>query len=275
MKPVIVTDSSCDLNDALKRTVDITRVPFALTSNDHEYIDDENMDIQQFLADIAASDEVTKSAARSPQYFIDAIGDAAEAFIITISSRLSSTFQNAQVAAEELQQLGRRVHVFDSKCASAGETSFMMRVHELIEKGLSFDEIVGKAEEIARTNFTYFILNDYSTLVKSGRLPRLAGRILSGLSIRPICRGVNGEIGIKSIARGMAKAAERMAEHIREEDAPFAERVLYITHINDSQMAATVRDAIIDRVAFKAVQIMEGTGLNTAYANQGGIIIGF
>lgn len=275
MKRVIVTDSSCDRNEALDKEIAARRVPFALSCNGHHYVDDGSMDIDAFLADVDASDTVAQSAAMSPQHFIDAAGDAEEIFFLTISSRLSSSYNSAALAARELREEGKRAHAFDSKAAAAGESAYLFRLHELIQKGLSFDEIVAKEEEIAQTNYTYFVLNDYTTLSKSGRLPRLAGNILTHLSIRPICRGVNGEIGLKSIARGMDRAMMRMAEHIAAEDVPFAKRTLVVTHIRDSERAEQVKREILARAPFGRVEIVEGGGLNACYANRGGIVVGF
>lgn len=275
MKRVIVTDSSCDRNEALDKEIAARRVPFALSCNGHHYVDDGSMDIDAFLADVDASDTVAQSAAMSPQHFIDAAGDADEIFFLTISSRLSSSYNSAALAARELCEEGKRAHAFDSKAAAAGESAYLLRLHELIQKGLSFDEIVAKEEEIAQTNYTYFVLNNYTTLSKSGRLPRLAGNILTHLSIRPICRGVNGEIGLKSIARGMDRAMMRMAEHIAAEDVPFAKRTLVITHIRDIERAEQVKREILARAPFGRVEIVEGGGLNACYANRGGIVVGF
>lgn len=275
MKPIIVADSSCDLNDVLAKEIAIQRVPFALTSNGHHYVDDETMDIKAFLADIDASEEVTQSAAMSPQHFINAVGDAEEAFLITITGRLSSTYNNACMAAREMREAGKKVHVFDSQAASAGETSYMFRIHQAIEAGMTFEEIAAKEAEIAQTNYTYFILNNYSTLTKSGRLPRIAGNILTSLSICPVCRGVNGEIGLKSIARGMDKGVKRLAQHIAAEAVDFSQRTLFITHIDDPERAEQVKAEILKLSPFPRVEIMAGTGLNTCYANRGGIIIGF
>lgn len=275
MKRVIVTDSSCDRNEALDKEIAIRRVPFALSCNGHHYVDDGSMDIDAFLADVDASDTVAQSAAMSPQHFIDAAGDADEIFFLTISSRLSSSYNSAELAARELREAGKRAHAFDSKAAAAGESAYLFRLHELIQSGLSFDEIVAKEEEIAQTNYTYFVLNNYGTLMKSGRLLRLAGNILTTLSVRPICCGVNGDIGLKSIARGMARAVMRMAEHIAAENVPFAKRTLFITHIRDSERAEQVKQEILARAPFGRVEIVEGGGLNACYANRGGIVVGF
>ena len=275
MKRIIVTDSSCDMNQAMAEEIAISRVPFSLTCNGHHYIDDGSMDIDAFLADVDASDTVAQSAAMSPQQFMDAAGDADEIFFLTISGRLSSAYNSAQIAVRELREAGKKAHAFDSKAAAAGESAYLFRLLQLLQRNLSFEDILAQEEEIAQTNYTYFVLNDYSTLVKSGRLPRLAGNILATLSIRPICRGVNGEIGLKSIARGMDRGVVRLAEHIASEAVPFAERTLFITHIRDKERAEQVKREILARAPFGRVEIVEGGGLNACYANRGGIVVGF
>lgn len=275
MKPIIVTDSSCDLNDSLTQKMDIRRAPYAIQVNGHDYLDDDAIQLSALLRDIDLDPEAAKTAAVSPQSFLDAIGEAAEAFIVTISGKLSTSYNNARLAAEELLEAGRKVHVFDSQSAGAGETSFVAKVWQMLEAGLSFEEIVSREEEMQKNTHTFFILDDYSTLVKNGRLPKLAGKLLTGLSLHPVAYGSAGVIEISTIARGMSTAIRKMAASIAKMTVDFSMRTLYISYVENLDRAKEVAEAILSQVPFQKVEILEGSGLVSVYANAGGIVVGF
>lgn len=276
MMPALVADSCCDLNEDLEARVDVAKAPFPITLNDVQYQDDGSMDIQHFIQEIAKSPEIPKTAGPSPSLFMDAIGSALDAFIVTISGKLSGTYSNAKLAAEEIMhEAGRRVHVFDSKSASGGETAVIMKLKEWIDEKLDFDDIVRKGEDFISNLRTYFVLEDLGTLIKSGRIPKLAGSIATRLSIVPICSGNDGNIKVNEVRRGIDKALKRLSDIIVSDQVDFSDRTLYITHVNNEPRAEKLKSMIMDRVSFKEVQILSSGGLSTTYANDGGIIVAY
>lgn len=275
-KPVILSDSSLDLNESLASRVEVKKVAFPINVGDKEYLDDGSIDIPEFLKQIAATPTVAKTAAPSPGGFMEAFGDAVEGFIITISGKLSACYSNACLAARELMAEGnRKVHVFDSMSASVGETAIADRVAGWIAEGLSFDEIVRRGEEFLQSMKTYFVLEDLSTLVKAGRIPKLAGKFVQRLSIIPVCEGVQGEIKICQVKRGMKSALKQLASIIGKEAKNAEEKTLYISHVMCEERAEEFRDLVMSLVPFKNCEIIATGGLSTTYANDGGIIVAF
>lgn len=276
LKRTIVADSCCELNEELKKRTDLKHVPFPITLNGVEYQDDGSINISDFVREISRSPEIPKTAGPSPSLFLEAIGEAFEAFVVTISSKLSGTFSNARVAAAEIMETTQqRIHVFDSKSASGGETALAMKVQEWVDNNLPFEEIVEKGEAFIAHLKTYFVLEDLGTMVKSGRIPRLAGGIANKLSIKPICGSDDGKIRVVELKRGLTKALSRMVDIVAASFDDFSDRILYITHINNEERAVNIRDQIMERANFKEAHILTGGGLSTVYANNGGIIIAF
>lgn len=275
-KPALVADSCADLNEDLEARIDVAKAPFPISLNDVNYQDDGTMDIQHFIAEIAKSPEIPKTAGPAPSLFIEGIGDAVDSFIVTISGKLSGTYSNAKLAAEEImQEAGRRVHVFDSRSASGGETAVLMKLKEWIDEKIDFDEIIRKGEEFINEMRTYFVLEDLGTLIKSGRIPKLAGGLASRLSIVPICSSDEGNIKVNEVRRGIDKALKRLSDIVVQDEVEFADRILYITHVNNEPRAEKLKKMIADRVNFKEIQILSSGGLSATYANDGGIIIAY
>ena len=271
--PVLVADSCCDTNASIEARVPVKKVPFPVTVGGRAFLDDGSVDLMEFLQAVSQSSDKPQTAGPSPQRFLEKLGDATQAFIITITGKLSGTYSNAMVALEEWkkQDRHRKGHVFDSQSASGGETALLCKLQEWIDEGLSFNAIVKKGEDFIRTVRTYFVLEDLSTLVKAGRLPSLAGRIASTLSITPICSGEEGEIKLKEIKRGMKSALKRLGDILcKAEDAEG--RTLYLTHINAPERAQMLRERAEAQGAFKSVEILDCGILSATYANDGGII---
>lgn len=277
MKRKIVADSCCDLNASLKRAGDIVLVPFPIEIDDYTYLDNDQLDISDFLKRMAASPNKPRTAGPSPLLFYNALNDAEEGFIVTISSKLSVTHSNARLAADEYMadHPGSRVHVFDSRSAVSGEAAVAEKLAEWIAQGLSFEEIVERGEAFIERLKTYFVLEDLSTLVKSGRIPKLAGSVASRLSIVPICSGERGEIKVNEIKRGMKRALARLVEIVTGDPAVGEDHKLYIVHINDEPRALELRDQIQAKGRFKAIEVIRGGGLSSVYANQSGIVVAY
>lgn len=200
MRPRIVADSACNTNAELDRKLEIYKAPFQIELNGKQYLDDGTIDISDFLHEIEISPTIAKTAGTSPQAFMEAVGDAKEAFIITITSKLSGAYSNALLAAERLKEMGnRKVHVFDSASASGGETGLAQKIFDWIEENKTFEEIVKLGDEWIKNHHLFFVLENISTLVKAGRIPSLAGKVVSGLHIIPICSADKGAIKINEV----------------------------------------------------------------------------
>lgn len=275
-KRLIVSDSSADLNGILREQIQLQHVAFPIDVGGRSFIDDGSIDIEDFLRTVADSEEVAKTAAPSPGGFIQALEQATEGFIVTITSKLSSCYNNACLAARELMESGKRkIHVFDSKSASVGETALCAKIQSWIDENYSFEEIVERGEAFIENMHTFFVLEDLSTLIKSGRIPLLAGKIAQHLSICPVCTGHDGDIKMNNVRRGIKGALGKMAQMIADSATDFSDRVLYIAHVNCPQRAEAVWTLILERANFKDCQIVEAGGLSATYANKGGIIVAY
>ena len=94
----IVADSSCDLSDDIKSKIDIGIVPLKIGIDDRTFIDDENLNRQELLREMANSTSVLKTSSPSPGDFIKEYEKADNIFVVTLSSQLSGTYNSAMTA---------------------------------------------------------------------------------------------------------------------------------------------------------------------------------
>ncbi len=188
MKARIFADSCCDLNENLKNKYNIEIIPLKIFVNDKEFLDNENLDKVELLESMRKDSDSPKTASPSPKQFLEKFNKADESFVVTLSSKLSATFQNANLVKDMfLEEANDKfVHIFDSLSASVGETLISIKIGELLKKDLKKEKIIEKVNKYISEMKTMFVLDSLDNLIKAGRLSKLKGKLASFLNIKPV-----------------------------------------------------------------------------------------
>lgn len=279
---MILADSCCDLSPELLKKTQARVAPLTITIDDTHYVDDGTVDIPPYLAAMKASKNPVRSACPSPDLYAEDIKAADDdCFIITLSSKLSGSHNAAvlgvQLAEEDMPE--KKVHVFDSESASAGETYLALMIHDLIAAGKSFEQIVETVEEKIRSMHTLFVLDSLDNLVKNGRISKTVALLANVLSIR-LLMSDDGHGAIKNIskARGIKGALTQMVETCRKhtEGLTAASQRLVISYCNCPERARQVRDMIREKCpAIGEIVMTPTSALSSMYANDGGVVIAY
>lgn len=275
----IIGDSCLDLTKELKADPHFQMIPLTLQVDNVQVTDDETFDQKSFLELVRNGKECPKTACPSPELFKEAFSCEADyIFVVTLSEHLSGTYNAAVLAKglyEEEYGTDKRIAVIDSLSASSGELNVALKLRELCEQGLEFEEIVKQAEAYRDSMRTYFVLETLDSLKKNGRLTGLQAFFATTLNIKPIMAGDKGVIVKLEQARGMHKALTRMADIAASQDVETSERRLIIAHCNNEDRAEKVKEMLLSRCAFKEAIITETAGVATVYAGDGGIVVTF
>lgn len=274
----IIIDSCGELPEKLKKDERFQSIPFTMTVDGVDIIDDETFDQADFLKRVAEYPESPKSACPSPDHFLKACEkvDAEHIYIVTISSNLSGSFNSAMLAMNMYldEHSGKKVHVFDSCSASIGETLIAMKLVECEEAGLPFEDIIPIVDQYIESQQTYFVLENLDTLRKNGRLTGVKALVATALKIKPIMGSTQeGTIIQMGQARGINKALVKMTEMIKEKVGDQKNLVLAISHCNCPKRAEMIKQELEKELDLKEIVILETAGLSSMYANDGGIII--
>ena len=278
----ILADSCCDLSPELLKKTQAKIAPLTITIDDTHYVDDGTVDIPPYLAAMKASKNPVRSACPSPDLYAEDIrATEGDCFIVTLSAKLSGSHNAAslgvQLAQEDMPE--KKVHVFDSESASAGETYIALMIHDLIAAGKSFEQIVELVEEKIRSMHTLFVLDSLDNLVKNGRISRTVALLANVLSIR-LLMSDDGHGAIKNIskARGIKGALTQMVETCRKhtEGLAAASQRLVISYCNCPERARQVRDMIREKCpAIGEIILTPTSALSSMYANDGGVVIAY
>ena len=275
MEYEIVADSSCDLNQNLREKIDISLIPFNIDIDKYSFIDDEKIDLKDMVSKMKETQNPIKTSCPGPGDFLNAYKKEGDIFVVTISSKLSGSYNSALLAKDMAQEEDKDkfIHVFDSKSASVGETLVALKIKELKDKGLENQRLVNNVEAYINSMRTFFILESLDNLIKNGRISKTKGLIANVLNLKPIMGSNDGEIELKENVRGSKKAFNRLVEIIGETGSDFRDKTLGIAHVNALDRAEDLKGKIEKLYNFKEIIIVSTRGLSSAYANDGGIIL--
>lgn len=275
----IIIDSCGELPENLKKDEHFCNVPLELDVDGYLITDDDTFDQLDFLKRVKNSVKGPKSSCPSPERYMSAFdGDADNIYVITLSGKLSGSYNSAVLAKglyeEEHGKDSKNIYVFNSKSASIGETIIGLKVQEYEEAGLTFDEVVKKTEEYIASMNTFFVLETLETLRKAGRLSSIKAFVANTLNIKPVMGSTKeGTIQQLGQARGMKKALMKMVEDAVASTKDCSERILAISHCNCPQRAEFVKEQILKLAKFKDVVVVNTAGVSSMYANDGGVIL--
>ena len=281
MEIQIIADSCCDLTPTLRRVLRVRTASLTIRVDDGEFIDDENLDIPALMAAMKQSANAPTTACPAPEAYAAMMTQAPMTFVVTLSSRLSGSYNAACVGRDMALEANPslKICVLDSESASAGETRIVMLLHDLIDAGLAFEEIEQRARAFIAPMRTRFVLEDLSHLVKNGRISKMAGFMGTVLNLRPLMEdNGHGEIVCLEKIRGTANAMKKLVEHVAAEtaDAARASIVLVLSYCNCAPRALELqKNLLASCAALKDVIMVPTGGISTVYADDGGVVLAF
>ena len=171
-RPVCITyDSTCDLTPALLERFQIRVIPLTIIEGEQTFLDDGSYTSEHLYETFRRSGTLPKTAAVSPQEFLDfflpILAEGMDIVHIDISSDLSSTYQNACLAASELEE--GRIHVVDSRHLSTGGGLLALQGAKLRDSGEDAAAIAAALREMAERVDTSFVLDTLQYMWKGGR----------------------------------------------------------------------------------------------------------
>lgn len=211
----IIVDSTADITEDVKER--LTVVPLTLRIGDEEYIEGVTIQKKEFYQKLIESDVLPKTSQAVPADFSDIfekIAAAGEsAVVITLSSKLSGTWQSAMIAAREYED---SVYVVDSRNVAIGTAILAKLALRLVDEGMGAREIAERMEKEREKICLIAMLDTLEYLKKGGRISAAAAFAGGVLSIKPVVCIRDGEIVILGKARGSKQGNNLLVSEIRK-----------------------------------------------------------
>lgn len=211
----IIVDSTADITEDVKERM--TVVPLTLRFGDEEYIEGVTIQKKEFYQKLIESDVLPKTSQASPADFEDVfekiVAAGESAVVITLSSKLSGTWQSAMIAAREYED---SVYVVDSRSVAIGTAILAKLALRLADEGMEAREIAERLEKEREKICLIAMLDTLEYLKKGGRISAAAAFAGGVLSIKPVVCIRDGEIVILGKARGSKQGNNLLVSEIRK-----------------------------------------------------------
>ncbi len=231
MKPVILTaDSTCDASPELKERFQIRTVPLTIIEGDASYLDGVDFQPDQIYEAYRREGILPKTSAVSPQEFLEFFRPLVEAGYevvhVDISAKLSATYQNACIAAGELEG----VYPIDSTHLSTSSFLLLREAARLRDAGQSAGEIAARLERFKEKIVTSFVVDTLEFIWKGGRCSGVAALGANLLHIKPCLEIREGELKVGKKYRGSIEKVydQYIRDLLRRDDIDL--RAATITH---------------------------------------------
>lgn len=194
----IVTDSACDLDEALTEQWGITVVPLIITFGDTPLVDREELTPEDFYRRMAEAEDLPTTAAPSPGSFEEVFRSLAAQGVegivcVNLSHELSATGPAAGTAAEAVAGIVD-VRCVDSRSLTSGLGSIVLEAAQAAAGGASLDDVAALCEDLAERTRMFGAIDTMENLRKGGRVGGAKAMVGTMLSIKPIVDVSTGRV---------------------------------------------------------------------------------
>lgn len=211
----IVIDSTTDLPAQAAEQVKI--VPLTIHFGEQQYVSGVDIDARSFYEKLVESDVLPTTSQPTPAAFADAFQAAVEAgdevVCITISSKLSGTFQSASIAAMDFPG---KVFVVDSRTVTLGCGILTQYALELAKQDISARELAQRVEKKREKVRLLALLDTLEYLKKGGRISATVAFVGGLLNIKPVICVAEGEVKLLGKARGFRQGSNLLVQQIEK-----------------------------------------------------------
>ncbi len=252
---IITCDSTSDLSSALRERYNIQVLPLGVTLGDKTFFDGVDITPDDIYEHHKKTGILPKTAAANVGDCIDffkKFADEGKTVIhISLSSEMSSTYNNARMASNEFEN----VYVVDSKNLSTGGGLLVISAAEMAQSGMEADEIVEKINQLVPCVDASFVIDNLEYLHKGGRCSAVAMLGANLLKLKPCIEVKNGKMDVGKKYRG--KYGEVLKQYVTERIGDASDIDLnrvFVTHAGcDAEIVDNVVNLVKEIAPFKEV----------------------
>ena len=243
----IITDSCCDFPNEMYGQLGLTVVPLSVEFRGEVY-DDRNDDSLKDMYDGLRAGEVAKTSAINPDRWATAMESALsqgqDVLVLVFSSGLSTTYQSAVIAAEDLKEKypDRKILVSDTLAASMGQGLLVWYACRKRDEGMSLEELHTWVEENKLHLCHWFTVDDLMYLRRGGRISAATALVGTMLQIKPVLHvDDEGHLISMAKARGRKASLDALARKAVELGSNYDNSTMFISHgdcLEDAQYLA-------------------------------------
>ncbi|HIT33963.1 MAG TPA: DegV family protein [Candidatus Faecousia intestinigallinarum] len=257
----IITDSCCDYPQEMYAQLGLKEVALTVTFRGEET----NHYTERWLKDMfdgLRGGEVATTAAVNPETWAGAmepvLAGGEDVLVLAFSSGLSTTYQSACIAANELREKypHRKIHVVDTLCASLGQGLFVYYAAKKRQEGMELEELTNWCLENRLKLCHWFTVDDLMYLKRGGRVSAATALVGTMLNIKPVLHvDDEGHLINVSKTRGRKASIQALAKKMGELGIPGANDTVFICHGDCLEDAQYLESLVREQYGVKDVLI--------------------
>lgn len=228
----LFSDSTCDLSATILKKYNIQIIPLNVEFGEQSFKDGIDLNSEQLYQKVEKFGCLPKTSSPSPtdfyQVFKKELSKDKDVIYIGLSSTISSTFQNANMAAKELDL--SRIHVIDSRNLCSAIGLHVISAGEYIREGLSAKEVADRVRRDIPRTVSYFMVDALDYLYMGGRCSGLQNFVGGILRMKPIIKVEDGKLNVVHKARGRNKGIEYLVDKIKKDQHRIGNEKMILTH---------------------------------------------
>lgn len=279
---VIFTDSCCDVSPELLAQwgVPYANMTFTFDGEDKEYIstDISNKEFYDRMRSGAHARTAAINADAFVRAFTPILEEGKDILYVAFSSGLSTTVNNANMAAQELQETypDRKIVIVDTLAASAGGGLMVYMALEKQKAGATLEENAAYLKELVPQHCIWFIVDDLEYLKRGGRVSPLVAFAGGLLGIKPVLQmDSEGHLVKVGTARGRKKAIEALAAKYAELSYEEKNTPIFISHADCREDAQQLVDILEQKHGGKVTLLSQIGPVIGSHAGPGTIALFF
>ena len=277
MSWLIAADSSCEIRTLSCSVSDVnfSLIPFKIIIGDKEYIDDEDLDVDDMLREMTEYKGASRTSCPSPHDWAEVFKTADNVLAITISHNLSGSY-NAAVSAREMvleEYPEKNIFILDTLSCAGALAGAAELADKLIGEGSSFNKVCSAIKEFTENSHIMFGLASFENLAKAGRVNRVVGYIAGKLNMRVLGkRTVEGTIDFFYKTKGEKNILDKVISTMQTDLFDGSNPVM-ISNCNNIPAAEQLKERILSIWPKARVRLEKCGGLCSFYAQDKGFII--
>ena len=277
----IITDSACDLPAELLQNLNVKKVSLSMLFRGENRPDSVDTGIKEFYDGLRAGEVATTSAV-NPENWKSVIEPSFraghDALVLAFSSGLSTTYQSAVIAAQELmeQYPDRKAYVVDTLCASLGEGLLVWYACRKRDEGMSLETLRDWVEASKLNICHWFTVDDLMFLKRGGRVSATTALVGTMLQVKPVLHvDSEGHLINVSKARGRKASIDALAKKAAELGQGFDNETMFISHGDCLEDAQYLARKLKDELGVKHVHINHVGAVIGSHAGPGVLALFF
>lgn len=255
----IITDTCCDFPAQMYKDLDLGVVPLSVLYKGENYTQYTEAWLREMFNGLRQGEKASTSAV-NPEGWASAIEpvlqSGEDALVLVFSSGLSTTYQSAVIAAQDLKEKypERTVNVVDTLCASLGQGLLVWYTCKKRDEGLSLEELTAWVEENKLHLCHWFTVDDLFYLKRGGRVSAATAIVGSMLQIKPVLHvDDEGHLINVSKVRGRKASIDALAAKMGQLGLPGENETVFICHGDCHEDAAYLEKLVKEKYGVKNV----------------------